>query len=48
MSREPVYDILTGLVRTVFAAQGLCIDIAGQDRIPRAGGAVLAVNHTAR
>jgi 1-acyl-sn-glycerol-3-phosphate acyltransferase len=47
MSREPVYDILTGLVRTVFAVQGLRIDIAGQDRIPRSGGAVLAVNHTA-
>ncbi|WP_433197310.1 lysophospholipid acyltransferase family protein [Nocardia sp. CA-107356] len=47
MSREPVYDILTGLVRTVFAVQGLRVDIAGQDRIPRTGGAVLAVNHTA-
>ncbi|MFI7664111.1 lysophospholipid acyltransferase family protein [Nocardia sp. NPDC049526] len=47
MSREPVYDILTGLVRTMFAVQGLRIDITGQDRIPRTGGAVLAVNHTA-
>ncbi|MFX0573340.1 lysophospholipid acyltransferase family protein [Nocardia nepalensis] len=46
MSREPVYDILTGLVRTVFAVQGLRVNITGQDRIPRTGGAVLAVNHT--
>lgn len=47
MSREPVYDILTGLVRTLFVVQGLRMDIVGQDRIPRTGGAVLAVNHTA-
>ncbi|WP_167471372.1 lysophospholipid acyltransferase family protein [Nocardia arthritidis] len=47
MQREPVYDILTGLVRTIFAVQGLRIDIQGQERIPRTGGAVLAVNHTA-
>lgn len=47
MAREPVYDILTGLVRTVFAVQGLRIDIGGQEHIPRSGGAVLAINHTA-
>ncbi|MFG1790869.1 1-acyl-sn-glycerol-3-phosphate acyltransferase [Nocardia sp. NPDC049149] len=47
MAREPVYDVLTGLVRTIFLVQGLRIDIAGQDHIPRSGGAVLAVNHTA-
>ncbi|MFI6212445.1 lysophospholipid acyltransferase family protein [Nocardia brasiliensis] len=47
MAREPVYDLLTGLVRTIFLVQGLRIDIAGQERIPRTGGAVLAVNHTA-
>ncbi|CAM3937673.1 lysophospholipid acyltransferase family protein [Nocardia ninae] len=47
MAREPVYDILTGLVRTIFLVQGLRFDIAGQDQIPRTGGAVLAVNHTA-
>ncbi|WP_194832557.1 1-acyl-sn-glycerol-3-phosphate acyltransferase [Nocardia sp. XZ_19_369] len=47
MAREPVYDMLTGLVRTIFLVQGLRFDIAGQDRIPRTGGAVLAVNHTA-
>ncbi|MGV9780856.1 lysophospholipid acyltransferase family protein [Nocardia farcinica] len=47
MAREPVYDLLTGLVRTLFWAQGLRIDIEGQEHIPRVGGAVLAVNHTA-
>lgn len=47
MAREPVYDILTGLVRTMFTVQGLRIDIADQHRIPSSGGAVLAVNHTA-
>ncbi|WP_280403419.1 lysophospholipid acyltransferase family protein [Nocardia brasiliensis] len=47
MAREPVYDLLTGLVRTIFLVQGLRIDIAGQEHIPRTGGAVLAVNHTA-
>ncbi|QIS01076.1 1-acyl-sn-glycerol-3-phosphate acyltransferase [Nocardia brasiliensis] len=47
MAREPVYDVLTGLVRTIFLVQGLRIDIAGQEHIPRTGGAVLAVNHTA-
>ncbi|NKY85559.1 lysophospholipid acyltransferase family protein [Nocardia veterana] len=47
MTREPVFDVLTGLVRAIFWAQGLKIDIAGGENIPRSGGAVLAVNHTA-
>ncbi|MGW4089066.1 lysophospholipid acyltransferase family protein [Nocardia sp. NPDC004750] len=47
MAREPVYDILTGLARAIFFAQGLRLDIKGQEYIPRSGGAVLAVNHTA-
>ncbi|WP_280402658.1 lysophospholipid acyltransferase family protein [Nocardia carnea] len=46
MAREPVFDILAGLVHTVFFAQGLRVDIRGQEHIPRTGGAVLAVNHT--
>ncbi|WP_280416684.1 lysophospholipid acyltransferase family protein [Nocardia carnea] len=46
MAREPVFDILAGLVHTVCFAQGLRVDIRGQEHIPRAGGAVLAVNHT--
>ncbi|MQY26931.1 lysophospholipid acyltransferase family protein [Nocardia aurantia] len=47
LGREPVFDVLTGLVRTFFGLQGLRFDIGGQDNIPRTGGAVLAVNHTA-
>ncbi|MBO0853791.1 MAG: 1-acyl-sn-glycerol-3-phosphate acyltransferase [Nocardia sp.] len=47
MTREPVFDVLTGLVRTLFRLQGLRIDIQGGEHIPRTGGAVLAVNHTA-
>ncbi|MEU1961802.1 lysophospholipid acyltransferase family protein [Nocardia sp. NPDC019255] len=47
MAREPVYDILAGLVRAIFFVQGLRVDIEGQEHIPRSGGAVLAVNHTA-
>ncbi|MGV9674486.1 lysophospholipid acyltransferase family protein [Nocardia sp. NPDC003482] len=47
MARELVFDVLTGLVRTIFRAQGLRFDIEGQRHVPRTGGAVLAVNHTA-
>ncbi|NKY47174.1 lysophospholipid acyltransferase family protein [Nocardia cerradoensis] len=47
MTREPVFDVLTGLVRAIFWAQGLKIHIVGGEHIPRTGGAVLAVNHTA-
>lgn len=46
MAREPVFDILAGLVHTVCFAQGLRVSIRGQEHIPRTGGAVLAVNHT--
>lgn len=46
MAREPVFDILTALARTVVSLQGLRIDIDGQENMPRSGGAVLAVNHT--
>ncbi len=47
MAREPVFDVLAGLVRSLFWLQGVRVDIAGQENIPRTGGAVLAVNHTA-
>ena len=46
MSREPVYDVLNALARTMMAAQGLRISITGQENIPKTGGAVLAANHT--
>lgn len=46
MRREPVFDVLSGLVQTVIAVQGLRIDMTGLRNIPATGGAVLAVNHT--
>lgn len=46
MAREPVFGILSGVVHTVLFAQGVRLDIRGQEYVPRTGGAVLAVNHT--
>jgi 1-acyl-sn-glycerol-3-phosphate acyltransferase len=46
MRREPVFDVLSGLVQTVIAVQGLRVQISGVHNIPATGGAVLAVNHT--
>ncbi len=47
MAREPVYDVLNAVVRTLFTVQGLRMTITGQEHIPPPGsGAVLAVNHT--
>jgi 1-acyl-sn-glycerol-3-phosphate acyltransferase len=43
---EPVYLGVIGVARGLFAAQGLRITIRGEDHVPRAGGAVMAVNHT--
>lgn len=47
MAREPVFDVLAGLAHAVLFAQGVRLDIRGQENIPRTGGAVLAINHTA-
>ncbi|MCX0270228.1 1-acyl-sn-glycerol-3-phosphate acyltransferase [Nocardia zapadnayensis] len=46
MAREPVFDVLAGLAHTILFAQGVRLDIRGQENMPRTGGAVLAVNHT--
>lgn len=46
MARELTYDVLNVLARGMLHAQGLRIDIRGEENIPRVGGAVLAVNHT--
>lgn len=43
---EPVYFPIIGLARTVFALQGLKFTVTGDDNIPAAGGAVIAINHT--
>ena len=43
---EPVYASVIGVARALFAAQGLRFRIAGEDHVPRSGGAVMMVNHT--
>ncbi|MEE2030763.1 lysophospholipid acyltransferase family protein [Rhodococcus chondri] len=43
---EPFYRTIIGVARTLFAAQGLKFTITGEDRIPKVGGAVIAINHT--
>ncbi len=43
---EPVYRSVIGIARTVFAFEGLKFDVEGEEHIPAAGGAVIAVNHT--
>jgi 1-acyl-sn-glycerol-3-phosphate acyltransferase len=43
---EPVYTPVIGFARALFAAQGLKITMTGLEHVARAGGAVLAINHT--
>jgi 1-acyl-sn-glycerol-3-phosphate acyltransferase len=42
---ELVYPPVIGLARTMFAVQGLRLDIGGTQHIPRQGGALLVSNH---
>ncbi len=44
---DPVYWPVVGVVRTVFRAQGLKFTLTGTEFVPRRGGAVMAINHTA-
>jgi len=43
---DPVYRPIVLAARSVFAGLGLHLDVVGSENIPRAGGAILAVNHT--
>jgi 1-acyl-sn-glycerol-3-phosphate acyltransferase len=43
---EPVYRSVIGIARVVFAFEGLKFKVEGEENIPAAGGAVIAVNHT--
>jgi len=43
---DPVYRSVIGVARTLFSVQGLRFTMVGEDRVPRAGGAVMAINHT--
>lgn len=42
---ERVYRPVIGLARLMFRGLGLQFHISGQENIPRAGGAVMAINH---
>lgn len=43
---DPVYRPIILTARTLFTGLGLRFDVVGEQNIPRAGGAVLAINHT--
>jgi len=43
---ELVYRGVIAFARSLFAAQGVRIRIRGEENVPRAGGAVMAINHT--
>ncbi len=43
---DPVYRPIIITAKTLFASLGLRMDVVGEQNIPRAGGAVLAINHT--
>jgi len=42
---EPVYTPVVALARGIFRGLGIRFAITGQDRVPRTGGAVMAINH---
>jgi 1-acyl-sn-glycerol-3-phosphate acyltransferase len=42
---EPVYTPVIGFARAVFRGLGLRFDVSGEEHVPRAGGAVMAINH---
>lgn len=44
--REPVYEVVHVLARSILRAQGLRVDYRGLENIPAEGGVLLAVNHT--
>ncbi|MEO6881166.1 MAG: lysophospholipid acyltransferase family protein [Mycobacteriaceae bacterium] len=44
--REPVYSTLVGSARTLSRVQGLKVTRHGTQNVPRAGGVILAANHT--
>jgi len=44
--RDTVYPPVIGLAKLVFRGLGIRFDITGTENVPRAGGAVMAINHT--
>ncbi|MDO4910874.1 MAG: HAD-IIB family hydrolase [Corynebacterium sp.] len=43
---DPLYSAVVGLARTAFFLQDLKVHTKGAERLPAAGGAVIAANHT--
>ena len=43
---EPAYGTAITLARLVWKAQGLKFTVTGVENLPKAGGAVVAINHT--
>jgi len=43
---EPVYGTVIQLARLVWRIQGLKITVTGVEKLPKSGGAVIAINHT--
>ena len=42
---EPTYTPVIAFVRTVFWGLGIRFELTGEDNVPHAGGAVMAINH---
>lgn len=43
---DPLYRVVIGAARTLFAVQDTQFTILGEEHVPRVGGAVMAINHT--
>ncbi|VEG38079.1 phospholipid/glycerol acyltransferase [Mycolicibacterium flavescens] len=43
---EPVYGTVIQLARLIWRVQGLKFTVTGVEKLPRTGGAVIAINHT--
>ncbi|MCA0156647.1 1-acyl-sn-glycerol-3-phosphate acyltransferase [Tsukamurella sp. M9C] len=44
--REPVYQVVLMLAKSIVGAQGLRVEYRGLENIPATGGVIVAVNHT--
>lgn len=44
--REPVYQVVLVLAKSIIGAQGLKVEYRGLENIPSTGGVLIAVNHT--
>ncbi len=47
MTFEPVYQLVLAFARVIFFVNGYSFTMRGRENVPRKGGAVMAINHTA-